>query len=124
MNYLVNFQPLQLLFSGQFSSGVNMPECQILAAARLFDGINFPQDNMAVLIEGDKIKRIGTLTELSWSCANQINLGGATILPGFIESHAHITFQSVNKNAVLEHGVTTVQDTGGPLQAKETLNKS
>lgn len=104
---------------GSVTLAPGLPECQILAAARLFDGINFPQDNMAVLIEGDKIKRIGALTELSGSCANQINLGDATILPGFIESHAHITFQSVNKNAVLEHGVTTVQDTGGPLQAKE-----
>ena len=96
-----------------------LPECQILAAARLFDGVNFPQDNMAILIEGDKIKQVGALTELSGSCANQINLGDATILPGFIESHAHITFQNVDKRAVLEHGVTTVQDTGGPLMAQE-----
>ncbi len=96
-----------------------LPDCQILAAARLFDGINFPLDNMAVLIESDKIKQVGTLTELSGLCANQINLGDATILPGFIESHAHITFQNVNKNVVLEHGITTVQDTGGPLMAPE-----
>lgn len=96
-----------------------LPECQVLSAARLFDGINFPQDNMAVLIEGDKIKQVGALTELSGSCANQINLGDATILPGFIESHAHITFQNVDKRIVLEHGITTVQDTGGPLLAEE-----
>ena len=96
-----------------------LPDCQILTAARVFDGINFPQENRAVLIEADKIKQIGTLTELSGSCANQINLGDATILPGFIESHAHITFQNVSKNTVLEHGITTVQDTGGPLMAPE-----
>lgn len=96
-----------------------LPECQVLSAARLFDGINFPQDNMAVLIEGDKIKQVGALTELSGSCANRINLGDATILPGFIESHAHITFQNVDKRIVLEHGITTVQDTGGPLLAEE-----
>ncbi|MDD1642501.1 MAG: amidohydrolase family protein, partial [Methylococcaceae bacterium] len=47
------------------------------------------------------------------------NLGHATILPGFIESHAHITFQNVRKDKVLEHGITTVQDTGGPLMAPE-----
>lgn len=105
--------------SGSAVSAPGLPECQIVAAARLFDGINFPQDNMAVLIEGDKIKQVGALTELSGSCANQINLGDATILPGFIESHAHINFQSVSKNAVLEHGITTVQDTGGVLQAQE-----
>ena len=104
---------------GSSVSAPGLPECQIVAAARLFDGINFPQDNMAVLIEGGKIKQVGALTELSGSCANQINLGDATILPGFIESHAHINFQSVSKNAVLEHGITTVQDTGGVLQAQE-----
>ena len=96
-----------------------LPDCQILAAARVFDGINFPQENMAVLIEADKIKQVGTLAELSGLCANQINLGDATILPGFIESHAHITFQNVSKNTVLEHGITTAQDTGGPLMAPE-----
>ena len=40
-------------------------------------------------------------------------------MPGFIESHAHITFQNVLKNKVLEHGITTVQDTGGPLLPPE-----
>ena len=52
---------------------------------------------MAVLIEGDEIKQLGTLTELSGSCANQINLGDAIILPGFIESYAHTTFQNMDK---------------------------
>lgn len=105
--------------SGSTAGVPGLPECQILAAARVFDGINFPQENKAILIEGDKIKQLGTLAEISALCANQLDLGDATILPGFIESHAHITFQSVNKNAVLEHGITTVQDTGGALIEQE-----
>ncbi|UJP05135.1 MAG: amidohydrolase family protein [Nitrosomonas sp.] len=96
-----------------------LPDCQILTAARVFDGINFPQENTSVLIEGDKIKQLGTLPELSGACANQLDLGDATILPGFIESHAHITFRGVSKDAVLQHGITTAQDTGGPLQPPE-----
>ncbi|MEQ1635517.1 MAG: amidohydrolase family protein [Methylococcales bacterium] len=95
------------------------PVCQLLTAARLFDGINFPQDNMAVLIEAEKIKQVGTLDQLGGLCSNKINLGDATILPGFIESHAHVTFQNVRKDTVLEHGITTVQDTGGPLMKSE-----
>lgn len=102
--------------TGSDTAGVpGLPDCQILTAARLFDGVNFPQENMAVLIEGNAIKQVGSFAELSGLCANKINLGDATILPGFIESHAHITFQNVSKDAVLEHGVTTVQETGGPL---------
>ncbi|AKH37105.1 MULTISPECIES: amidohydrolase family protein [Nitrosomonas] len=96
-----------------------LPACQILTAARLFDGINFPQDNMSVLIEGEKIKQTGSAGQLNALCENRIDLGDATILPGFIESHAHITFQNVKKDDLLEHGITTVRDTGGPLKAPE-----
>ena len=94
-------------------------KCLVLIANQLFDGISFPQANMAVLIEGNKIKQTGSAVQLSGLCKNKINLGNATILPGFIESHAHITFQGVRKDNVLEHGITTVQDTGGPLLPPE-----
>ena len=92
-----------------------LPVCQILTAKQLFDGVNFPKANMAVLIKGNKVNRVGTPKELLGLCKNRINLGDATILPGFIESHAHITFQNVSKDTVLEHGITTAQDTGGKL---------
>jgi imidazolonepropionase-like amidohydrolase len=96
-----------------------LPSCRLLIAKQLFDGVNYPQTNMAVLIEGNKIKQVGTPESLRGQCRNKINLGDATIMPGFIESHAHVTFQNVRKDNVLEHGITTVQDTGGPLQPKE-----
>lgn len=105
--------------SGSTAVVPGLPDCQILAAARLFDGINFPEENKAVLIEGNKIKQVGTLAELSSQCANQLDLGDSTILPGFIERHGHITFQNVNKSTVVKNGVTTAQDVGGPLQAME-----
>lgn len=95
------------------------PACRILTADRLFDGVNFHQDNMAVLIVHNKVKQVGSYDKLRGLCRNRINLGDATILPGFIESHAHITFQSVRKDNVLENGITTAQDTGGPLMAAE-----
>ncbi|MDO9104097.1 MAG: amidohydrolase family protein [Methylovulum sp.] len=97
--------------------GEVVQSCQLLIAKQLFDGVNFPQANMAVLIEGGKVKQVGKPGQLRGLCANSINLGDATILPGFIESHAHITFQNVSKAVVLEHGITTAQDTGGPLMA-------
>ncbi len=96
-----------------------LPDCQILAATRLFDGVNFPQDNKAVLIERNMIKQVGTLAELSSRCENQLDLGDSTILPGFIERHGHITFQNVSKSIVLKNGITTAQDVGGPLKATE-----
>lgn len=91
------------------------PACKLITAARVFDGINPPQANKSVLVVGDKVQQVGNFDALKGQCASQLNLGDATILPGFIESHAHVTFQNVRKDAVLEHGITTVQDTGGPL---------
>lgn len=93
-----------------------LPKCQLLTADRIFDGINPPQSQQAVLLVGNKIKQIGPRNTLLGTCKNQLNLGDATLLPGFIESHAHITFQNIPHHIVLEHGITTAQDTGGPLQ--------
>jgi Amidohydrolase family len=98
------------------------PPCRLLTAARVFDGINPPQANMSVLVVGNKVKQIGTFAQLKNQCPTRINLGDSTILPGFIESHAHVTFQNVRKQNVLEHGITTVQDTGGPLLAPQGGN--
>ncbi|MDD5272535.1 MAG: amidohydrolase family protein [Methylovulum sp.] len=93
--------------------------CKLLTADRVFDGYNV-QTNAAVLIKGQKVAQVGTQAELAGSCGNVVGMGDATILPGFIESHAHISFQNVLKDKVLQHGVTTVQDTGGPLLAPQS----
>ena len=42
----------------------------------------------AVRIEGGKIKEVGT--KLSAAGATTIDLGGATLMPGLIDSHAHL----------------------------------
>lgn len=116
VNLLLTLILCQGAVSNALAIGVNKP-CQLLIANQLFDGVNFPEANKAVLIEGNKIKQVGAPNQLWGLCVNRINLGDATILPGFIEAHAHITFQNVDKADVLAHGITTVQDTGGPLMA-------
>ncbi len=49
--------------------------------------------------------------------ARIIDLGDATLLPGFIELHGHLAFQDGPRDTVLRHGVKTVRDVGGPLLA-------
>ena len=45
----------------------------------------------AVLIEGDKIKQVGSLSQVSApNGAKIIDLGSATLLPGLIDSHTHL----------------------------------
>lgn len=108
------FLLLAMIFSYSISFNVHAT-CRALIANKFFDGVNEPVANMAVLVEDDKVKQVGPSEQLLGLCGNKINLGDATILPGFIESHSHITFQNVRKDKVLEHGITTAQDTGGPL---------
>ncbi len=92
----------------------NLRRCRVLKAARVFDGDQLHMD-AAVVIKRGKVLQVGAADDLSGICANEIDFGDATILPGFIESHAHVAFQHVRKDVVLKHGVTTVRDTGGPL---------
>jgi imidazolonepropionase-like amidohydrolase len=81
-----------------------------------------------VVIEGGKIVRVGTGAE---AAANIIELPGATLLPGLIDAHTHLTFDpnfgyqelgvsvpkealigAKNARATLEAGFTTVRNVG------------
>ena len=46
----------------------------------------------------------------------EIDLGDATLLPGFIDLHAHIKFHHISEYVVLKHGITTVRDVGGAIE--------
>ena len=50
-------------------------------------------DNAAVLIEGERIKEVGSANDIQSHApksANIINLPGATLLPGLIDCHTHL----------------------------------
>ncbi|MCX7185362.1 MAG: amidohydrolase family protein [Nitrosospira sp.] len=90
------------------------PGSILLHAARVFDG-NDIRTNISVLVINGQIARIDTRESFKSSNAKVIDLGDATILPGFIELHAHLTFQNVPASTVLKHGITTIRDLGGPV---------
>lgn len=63
-----------------------------IKAARMFDGTSDSLvRNPVVVVTGNKITSIGTAVPAG---AQVIDLGDATILPGFIDSHVHITEES------------------------------
>ena len=86
----------------------------LLTAARVFDGVALHTD-YSVLIENGKVAAIGLTKQIRKHGVKELNLGDATILPGFIEMHGHMAFQNVPRDTVLRHGITTVRDVGGPL---------
>ncbi len=108
----------------------------LIKAARLIDtAVGVVRENQAVLIEDEKIKAIGPAADISKGIPPEtrvIDLGNATILPGLIDCHTHITSQPKNyyedifrrspidyavnahvyARRTLEAGFTTVRDVG------------
>jgi imidazolonepropionase-like amidohydrolase len=105
----------------------------VVRAGRLIDGQGGPAiANPVIVIEGDRIARVGAGLAVPPG-AEVIDLGSATLLPGLIDCHTHVTGQpgdnyyedifrkSPIDNAVVAHvyarrtveaGFTTVRDVG------------
>src|SRR6266704_6253705 len=79
-----------ILFS--FAVGVRGAEQTIvLKAARLFDGKSKAlMQNGVVIVQGDKIVDVGNNLSVP-DGARVIDLGDATLSPGFMDAHTHLT---------------------------------
>ena len=112
----------------------------VLKAARLFDGkSNTLAQNGFVIVQGDKIVDVGSNLPVP-DGAQVIDLGDATLSPGFMDAHTHVTldFTDFNKRrleeltlnvaeqtlrattyarATVEAGFTTVRDVGSRFVA-------
>jgi len=86
----------------------------LIHAARVFDGNNI-RTNVSVLVKSGHVVKIDAREAFKPGNAKVIDLGDATLLPGFIELHAHLGFQHIPADTVLKHGITTIRDVGGPL---------
>jgi imidazolonepropionase-like amidohydrolase len=133
-----------VLYSGVFSlaaaqtpqADAKTPAVTVLKAARIFDGRS---DSVLpggmVVVEGSRITAVGATAPVP-AGATVIDLGDATLLPGFIDSHTHLTgeggesfvqdffdglrrpvteqafYGALHARRVLEAGFTTVRDVG------------
>jgi imidazolonepropionase-like amidohydrolase len=72
------------------------PHAVLLRAAHLFDSVSgHIVDNAEVLVVGNRIARIGAGKHLDAPAgAEVIDLGDATLLPGFIDAHVHMSGES------------------------------
>ncbi len=86
----------------------------IIHAARVFDGTMMRTDT-SVWVEGGIITKIAPREAEQIKDTTVIDLGNATLLPGFIELHAHLDYQHIPEDVVLKHGITTLRDVGGPV---------
>jgi imidazolonepropionase-like amidohydrolase len=109
------------------------PEQVLFTNIHVFDGVNKKRiENANVLVEGNKIKTVST-EAIQAPGAAVIDGGGRTLLPGFIEVHAHLMLMGPSLPAMegnttwedfaihgtrmaemyLMQGFTTVRDAGG-----------
>jgi len=135
------FHLLLLVFVAFASSLVAADEIIALKAARMFDGKSKSLiGNGVVLVQGGKILDAGSGIQIP-ADAKVIDLGDATLSPGFIDAHTHLTSDfsgnyndrrlrnldlnvseqaiksTINARATVEAGFTTVRDVGSRFEA-------
>ncbi|HEY4660844.1 MAG TPA: amidohydrolase family protein, partial [Terriglobales bacterium] len=99
------------------------------------------ENNQSIVIQGDKIVSVGPASGAQSSAGDQvIELPNATVLPGLIDAHTHLTFNphfgyeslgisvprealigAHNARVTLEAGITTVRNVGADGYADVAL---
>ena len=70
------------------------PERILIKAAHLIDGrSDSPRDEYAVLVERDRIAKVGPAAQLQAAGVKVIDLGDSWLLPGLIDAHTHLLLQ-------------------------------
>ena len=121
----------------------------VLRAARMFDGTGAPVvRDAAVVVTGDRITAAGPAARVTVPAgARVVDLGDATLLPGFIDAHVHIAGRTLsdprgdlsgvrdldaylairgveNARRTLMAGFTTVRTAGSPAFADVALKQA
>ncbi|WP_372666059.1 amidohydrolase family protein [Amycolatopsis kentuckyensis] len=65
----------------------------VFTGGRVFDGSGSPAVPADVVVRGDRIESVGAGTELT-ADDHVVDCRGATVMPGLVESHCHLTFPS------------------------------
>jgi len=122
--------------------GQRAPKRTVIHSGKLLDvKTGSTLSDQAIVIEGDKIVSVGPMASVKPLAGDQhIELGSATLLPGLIDAHTHLTFDpqfgyeslaisvprealigAKNARVTLEAGITTVRNVGADGYADVAL---
>lgn len=88
----------------------------LITADRVFDGERVIED-AGVLVDGARIAAVAERDELKVEARRTIDLGDATLLPGFVDLHVHGYAQGLELS-----GLTTVRDLGSSVDVLPPTN--
>src|SRR5262245_43677027 len=72
-----------------------MTAAMLFTNAQVFDGTGRPPFSGDVLVRGNRIEAVGEANaRLDRSRAEVVDCGGATLMPGLVEAHAHLSWPS------------------------------
>jgi len=96
----------------------------LIEGATLIDVTGGPAiPNSSILIEGNRITRIGSSDEVARPAgARVLNAQGKYIIPGLVDMHVHYGSPWIHR-LYLANGVTTVRDMGGTVERLNTLRQ-
>jgi imidazolonepropionase-like amidohydrolase len=96
----------------------------VIEGGTLIDGTGSrPIENAVVVVRGNRIAAAGKKGQVSYPVgARVIRADGKFILPGLIDAHVH--YHEWQGELHLAHGVTSVKDTGNPVEWLEELSRA
>lgn len=105
---------------GDSPAKVNLPEPAGTAITNVtvIDGINGVRENQTIVFDGDQIIAVQPYGD-PVSAIEYIDGSGKYLIPGLWDFHIHLTnaefFRESYIPSLLSYGITSVRDTGGPL---------
>ena len=99
----------------------------VLTGGTLIDATgNEPLPNAVIAISDGRIAAVGRADEVVYGADTPVrDISGATVMPGFINAHVHISGLSEDDlRRWTRAGVTTIRDLAGPLEERVPLRES
>ena len=106
-----------------FAAEAAAPRLLVIKAGHVLDPASGTVlQNQAIVIEGDKVKSVGPVASMAVPAGTKvIDLGEATVLPGLIDCHTHVTGQPENFYEDIFRKSPIDEATMSHLYAKRTL---